>query len=334
MQTKFLIFLIFILAILCWANLSFGTIWIEPKQIISFFLRGTTEYSNIDFLIIHFRLPRILGAITAGASLAVAGVLMQTWFRNPLAEPSILGVTAGGSLGIALLTLGSGWGIWQNWNLLGNFGISVAAIFCSFLILLLLISLVWYAKNTNILLLFGILIGQLIMALIGIWQYFSHPEKVQEYLRWTMGSLEGITFVQSLILLFFNFVALFVCWFNANIFNIWYLGEDYAKSLGKNTRQHQVLIIVLVSILAGNVTAFCGPIGFVGIMVPHLTRNFIKNSQHQILLPYSALLGAILLLFCDGLGHWFQITLPLNALTSLFGIPISLWVLINLKGKF
>ncbi|TAG89882.1 MAG: iron ABC transporter permease [Bacteroidetes bacterium] len=325
------LFFVLIFIVLLVLNLCIDTINITFLSFLSIFYQGTTGNADFDILLLEFRLPRVLGAIAAGASLAVAGVLMQTWFRNILAEPSILGITAGGSLGVAVLTLGSGWGIWVSWDLLGSIGISIASIIGAALVLGILSLFYLYFRQGNLLLLVGILLGQLIMAIVGIWQYFSHPEKVQEYLRWTMGSLDGLTLMQSFTLLILAFVGVIGSFIKSKMLNIWYLGDDYAQSLGYATRKDKMLILLLVSCLAGGVTAFCGPIGFVGIMVPHLIRYFYQTAQHQILLPYSAFLGSILLLFCGGISHWINISLPINAITAILGIPISLWILINKK---
>lgn len=319
--------LIFLLLLVL--NLCTGTINIPFSSFLAIFYQGTTGNSTFDVLLLDFRLPRVLGAVAAGASLAVAGVLMQTWFRNVLAEPSILGISAGGSFGVALLTLGSGWGIWTSWNILGSLGISFASVIGAAVVLSLLSLFSWYFKQGNLLLLIGILIGQFLMAIISIWQYFSHQEKIQEYLRWTMGSLDGLDLIQSFILLFLALVGIIGSFIRSKMLNIWYLGDDYAQSLGYSTRFDRLFILLLVSCLSGGVTAFCGPIGFVGIMVPHLIRYFYQTARHQILLPYSALLGSILLLFCDGITHWFSVSLPLNAMTAFLGIPISLWILIK-----
>ncbi len=325
------VFFLVILVILVILNLCIGTINISFLSFLSIFYQGSTGNSDFDILLIEFRLPRVLGAISAGASLAVAGVLMQTWFRNVLAEPSILGITAGGSLGVALLTLGSSWGIWVSWSFFGSISISIASIVGSALVLGILSFFSFYFRQGNLLLLVGILLGQLIMAVVGIWQYFSHPEKVQEYLRWTMGSLEGLNLTQAFILSLFALIGIVGSFIKSKMLNIWYLGNDYAQSLGYATQKDKMIILLLVSCLAGGVTAFCGPIGFVGIMIPHLIRYFYQTAQHQILLPYSALLGSILLLFCGGISHWIQIALPINAITAILGIPISLWILVNKK---
>jgi len=314
-------------------------IWQTFQAILGYPLENTV-WHNILFKI---RLPRALTAILVGTALSVSGLQMQTLFRNPLAGPSILGITAGASLGVAGVMLFSGsalglaftqsLGFWGSWLSVG------ASIMGASLVMVLLLLLAWKVKDNVILLILGLMIGNLTMALVSVGQYFSRPEEIQTYLLWSFGSLGGVNFTQLQILFVLVLVAMLVSMLLAQSLNVLLLGEEYAQSLGLPIYQIRLSLILLTGVLSGSVTAFCGPIGFVGVAVPHLARAISPLSDHRVLTPLTALCGMALMLFCDIIAKLpgSSYTLPINAVTALIGSPIIILVILrsrNLRHSF
>ncbi len=294
-------------------------------------------------IIYKIRLPKAITALLAGAALSVGGLQMQTLFRNPLAGPSVLGVTAGASLGVAIVMLSSGtvtslYAIQQLAQASG--WIIVLASTLGAAVVLLLILLVSFRVNDNIVLLIvGIMIGNVTLSLVSIWQYFSAPEQVKDYLLWTFGSLSGVTPAHLSILIPLVLAGLVLVFFSAKWLNGMLLGENYARSLGLPVGRARILIIVTTSLLAGSITGFCGPIGFVGIAVPHLTRSLLNTSDHRMLVPGTCLVGATVMLFCDMIAQLpgYTTTLPINAVTALIGSPVVIWIIMqrrNISANF
>ncbi len=292
-------------------------------------------WSNILYKI---RLPRALTAMLVGAGLSVSGLQMQTLFRNPLAGPSILGITSGASLGVAFVMLFSGSALgfaftksldfWGSWISVG------AAILGASAVMLLLLLLAWRVKDNVILLILGLMIGNLTMALVSVGQYFSRPEEIQAYLLWSFGSLGGLSYVQLQILFVLVLSGLLLSMFLAQSLNVLLLGEAYAQSLGLPIYRIRLALILLTGVLSGSITAFCGPIAFVGVAVPHLARAVSPVSDHKILTPLTALCGIALMLFCDIIAKLpgSSYTLPINAVTALIGSPIIILVILRSRG--
>lgn len=324
-------------------DLMLGSVPIPWEDVLQITLWGN-HANNTWALIIHkIRIPQATTAVLAGSALAIGGLQMQTLFRNPLAGPSILGITAGASLGVALvmLTSGTSLGIFTL-SQVGNWGawlIVIAAVLGSAFVLFLVLGVAIRIQDNIVVLIVGIMIGNLTVALVSIWQYFSEPELIQDYLMWTFGSLGGTTQSHLLILSICVIVGILMAFLLTKSLNMLLLGENYARSMGLPIRFTRVFIISVTSLLAGSVTAFCGPIGFIGIAVPHLTRSLLNTSDHRLLIPASCLVGAILMLFCDMIAKvpGSQTTLPINAVTALIGAPVVIGVIMknkNLRASF
>ncbi len=284
----------------------------------------------IHAIIFNFRLPRAITAILAGAALSLSGLLMQTIFRNPLAGPYILGISSGAGLGVALVVLA---GIGSSSIFIQNFGIITASWFGSLMVLMLILVVSLKVKDIMTLLVLGILFGSGISALVNILQYFSNNAELKTFVLWTMGSLENINKQKLIILSFSILPVIFLSFLSVKSLNALILGEIYAKSMGVNITTSRLFVFITTGILTGTVTAFCGPIGFIGIIIPHLTRLLFSTSNHFWLIPGSVLLGADILLFSDILSQvpGSEIRLPINSVTALFGVPIIIWLIIRNK---
>ena len=315
------------------ASLLLGSVeitWEDWRAILG----GETE-GSAGAIVLQLRLPRSLAALAAGAGLGIGGLLMQTLFRNPLAGPGILGVTSGAGLGVAAVML-SGAGtatiaalrsmeVGATWTLL------IAASLGAGLVLAVILTLSWRIKDSVVLLIVGVMVGQITMALVSVWQYVSQPEEIREYLLWSFGSFSGVTPFQAGLLLGIVTLGSLVTALLAKQWNLLLLGETYARSLGLSVSQVRISLITITSVLAGAITAFCGPIGFIGIAVPHLARGITGSSTHQVLVPATALCGAGLMLFCDILSRLpgSAGSIPLNAVTILIGAPVVITVLLR-----
>ncbi len=293
---------------------------------------GSSSKTSWQYIITNYRIPKAITAIIAGGGLAISGLLMQTLFRNPLAGPFVLGLSSGASLGVAILILGAGAisGIFSTF-LLGPWSLVVASALGSFLVLLAVLAVTLKVKDTMAILIIGLMFGSLTGALVAVLSYFSDAEQLQQYIFWSFGSLGNQTWQGISILSLCFFVGLLLSIYSAKSLNALLLGENYAKSMGLKVKKNMLLLILATSILAGGITAFVGPIAFIGLAVPHLTRQFIKTSNHFVLIPAVALSGAILMLICDTIAQLPGIvyTLPINAITSLIGAPVVIWLLVR-----
>ena len=324
-------------------DLALGSVKIPLKEVISILLYGETENAAWLKIIEFIRLPKGFTAILAGASLSVAGLQMQTLFRNPLAGPSVLGITAGASFGVAVVMLASGaatnaFAIKQL-GINGSWLIVIASSLGSAFVLLIILSISMRVKDNIVLLIVGIMVGNITISLISVWQYFSAPEQIQDYLIWTFGSLNGVIEDQLMLLAIVVSLGFLFSLGASKSLNMMLLGENYAKSMGLNITRVRLSVILATSLLAGSVTGFCGPIGFIGIAVPHITRSILNTSDHRFLTPCTALVGAILMLICDIIAQLpgSQVTLPINAVTAFVGSPVVIWVIMknrNLKASF
>ena len=324
-------------------DLTLGSVAIPVKKVLQIILTGESGNFAWNNIITQIRVPQAITAVLAGSALSLGGLHMQTLFRNPLAGPSILGITAGASLGVAVVMLASGSIIslfsLLNTGFIGSWFIVVAAILGSALVLALVLVISLRIRDNIIVLIVGIMIGNLTIALVSVWQYFSEPEQIQEYLMWTFGSLGGVTQKHLMVLSICVGIGILGSFMLTKTLNTLLLGENYAHSLGLTVKRARILIILVTSILAGSITAFCGPIGFVGIAVPHLTRSLFNSSDHRLLVPATAILGSILMLVCDIIAKvpGSSTTLPINAVTALIGAPVVILVIIkrkNLRASF
>ncbi len=318
-------------------NLSMGSVWIPPAEMVEGMATGTWAKNSWEQIILHYRLPKALVAVFAGIGLSISGLQMQTFFRNPLAGPYVLGISSGAGLGVALLMLaGAAFGI--SLTGLNSWAIAGAGILGAGSLLALVTLVAWRVKDSMTLLIVGLMVGSAVSAVVAVLSFFSGAEALKLYTVWSMGSLGALTWSQVSILGLLILIGTLPIVGSVKSYNAFLLGESYARSMGIRTERLRWLMIGSTGILAGGITAFCGPIAFLGISVPHLARMLWKTVDHRILFPGSALLGAILLLLCDALGHlpgWSS-TLPINAVTSLVGAPlvISLILRKNLSKDF
>ena len=326
------IILILLLVITFFINISLGTVSIPIKEVFSSLFGGEATKSSWQFIILDYRLPKALTAILAGGGLAVSGLIMQTLFRNPLAGPFVLGLSSGASLGVALLILGAGvFGGTLGGFLLGSWSLVIASALGSFLVLLAVLSVTFKVKDTMTILIIGLMFGSVTSAVVSVLSYFSNAEQLQQFVFWSFGTLGNVSWNGILILFSCILIGLLICLSSIKSLNALLLGENYAKSMGVNLKKLTLLIIIATSLLAGGITAFAGPIAFVGLAVPHLTRQYFTTSNHFILLPAVLLSGAILMLVCDTIAQlpFSDFTLPINAITSLFGAPVVIWLLVR-----
>lgn len=335
MKYSFSIF-IFIIVLLCIAllNLSLGSVYIQFTDVCSILLGQESPNASWDYIILNFRLPKTITAILVGAGLSVCGLLMQTLFRNPLAGPYVLGLSSGASLGVALLILGgSVLGGFLTGLVFSKWAIVVAASLGSILVMLAVISTAIRVKDTMALLIIGLMFASLTGAIVSILAYFSPANSLQQYIFWSFGSLGNLDWSEVGILFFFVLIGLILSLSVLKNMNALLLGEDYAKSLGVPISKNRNIIIIATGIIAGSITAFAGPIAFVGLAVPHLVRQMVKTSNHFVLFPSVIFGGAIIMLICDSIAQLpgSDLTLPINAVTSIFGAPVVIWLLLRKK---
>jgi iron complex transport system permease protein len=328
LRKKFLL-LFFLLVGLVLLNVSVGAVKIPFYDLIAIAF-GSQENEIWYHIFWYFRLPKILTAILAGVALSVSGLLMQTFFANPLASPSELGISAGASLGVASLTLSSGisWVSLQSLGFSGYSLVAVLAIAGAALVMFLMLGMALQIRSTVALLIIGLMLSSLVISLIAFWQFMSSPEQIRDFLWWSFGSLSNTNYSQIGIMSTGLLLAFLIILKDIQAFNVLLLGEQYAQTMGISLKNLRWKLILSVSIMTGIVTAFCGPIGFIGIAVPHLARRSFRSANHWVLVPATAMLGAILLLFCDILAHFIypNFSLPINTITSLIGSPIIIWV--------
>lgn len=313
-------------------NISLGSVGIPLDEILKIITGGEPLKSSWRYIILDYRLPKAFTAILAGGGLAVSGLLMQTLFRNPLAGPFVLGLSSGASLGVAILILGAGaFGGFFGSLLLSQWSLVIASALGSFLVLLAVLAVTLRVKDTMAILIIGLMFGSVTAAVVAVLSYFSNAEQLQQYIFWSFGSLGNQSWNGILILSLCCVAGWVVSIFSSKSLNSLLLGENYAKSMGLRIKRTTFLIIIATSLLAGSITAFAGPIAFVGLAVPHITRQFIKTSNHFILIPSVLLCGAILMLLCDTVAQlpYSEYTLPINAITSLLGAPVVIWLLVR-----
>lgn len=326
--------LIFTLLVLLLIDLKSGSGSYTVKQIISVLFSendGSALWLNIN----QFRLPRIFTALIAGIALSVSGLQMQTLFRNPLAGPYILGISSGAGLGVALVVLGlPGLFAYSVFSSANNLVLIVSAWMGSAIVMMLIMTVSVRIKSIMTILVLGIMLGSGISAIISILQYFSKEAALKAFIVWTMGSLSGVNTEQIPFLLFGFLAGLIVAVTIVKPSNLILLGEDYAKTLGVNIRYYRMWVFLSTILLTGTVTAFCGPIAFVGIAVPHISRMISKTTRNGILLSYSILIGASVLVLSDILSQLpgSDLILPINAVTSIIGIPVVIWIVFRKRS--
>jgi iron complex transport system permease protein len=330
-QVRFIV-LIAILILCFFVNISLGPAPIPLKDIFSSFIGNTIEHDSWQYIIQNYRLPKALTAIIVGSGLGISGLLMQTLFRNPLAGPFVLGISSGASLGVALVILGSGvfGGIFAS-LFISKWGIVIAASLGSFLILLAVLMVSIKVRDTMAILIIGLMFASITAAIVSVLSYFGSAEQLQQYIFWGFGSLGNLSWHDLLILFLIFGLGIIISVASIKSLNTLLLGENYAKSLGLNIKQSRLTIIIATSLLAGTITAFTGPIAFVGLAIPHITRQVFNTSNHKILLPAVFIFGAIVMLICDSIAQLLNtdFTFPINAITSLVGAPVVIWLLVR-----
>lgn len=321
-----LLLFILVLAI----NLSFGSVDIPFQEIFNIIINNTASNESWQIIVTDFRIPKAITAILGGSALAVSGLLMQTLFRNPLADPYILGISSGASLGIAILILLVSIGGFST-ILLSNWSFVFAASIGAFLIMVLVLTMASKIKNTMSILIIGLMFGSFASAMISIMAYFSTASQLQQYIAWSFGNLGNHSNKELSIYLGCYVISMFPLIFLIKPLNSLLLGENYAQSLGVNIKKSRLFILLISSVLTGLVTAFSGPIAFVGLAVPHLTKLIFKTSNHLVLIPAVLINGSILMLISDTIAQLptVEYTLPINAITSLFGAPIVIWLIVR-----
>jgi len=309
-------------------DIFFGSVSIKPSEVIGAIFGHTG--SNVDTIILRFRLPKALTALAVGVALSLSGLQMQTVFRNPMAGPDVFGLSSGASLGVAFVILGFSSNLTpDSVSGLGNWILVVASWVGAGLVMLLIMAISSRVKDIMTILILGIMLSSGISAIVTIMQYFSSESMLKAYVIWTMGSLGNLTENQLKVLLISVTFGIFLSLVSSKMLNALLLGENYAGSIGLNIKLARTVIFVCTSVLAGSVTAFCGPIGFIGIAVPHMVRIAFKTSDHKILLPGTILMGGTVMLLSDIISQLpgTESVLPINAVTSLIGIPVVIWVI-------
>ena len=324
-------------------DIMLGSVHIPFKEVFRIIFFQESEQVAWQFIIEKIRIPKAVTAVLVGCGLSVSGLQMQTLFRNPLAGPSELGITAGAGLGVAAVMLSGGssaslYAISQL-GISGSWLIILMASLGSALVLMLILLIAGRIRDNVILLIVGVMIGTITLSVVSIWQYFSQPEELQEYIMWTFGSLGGVTQYHLYALTGVVAFGLLLAFMSSKALNALLLGENYARSMGLTIGKTRLIIMLSTSLLTGSITAFCGPIGFVGIAIPHITRSLFGTSDHRVLIPGCCLTGMVLLLLCDIIGQLpgSQTVIPINIVTSLLGAPVVIWIIIsrnNLRSSF
>lgn len=312
-------------------DLLIGTTPVSIGQVWSV-LSGSAEDESLVTIVLRMRMPKVLVALFAGMALSASGLQMQTLFRNPLAGPYVLGVNSGASLGVALFTLAMPMLGVASASWLHSFGVTGMAWIGSAVILLLVISLSRTVRNINTILIIGMMLSSAISALVGILQYIGTEESLKAFVVWTMGSVSTVTVEELWVLIPVVIVGLVLSIVVIKPLNMLLLGENYARTMGLNVSRTRAIIFLSTTLLAGTVTAFCGPIGFIGLAMPHLARITFRTADHRVLMPATMLWGALSMLFCtfacDIVARQ-GVMLPVNTITSLLGIPVIIYVVLR-----
>lgn len=323
MKQKILFFIsVILLFLLFFADILWGSVRIPFNEVFA-------QNSIYHDIINNFRLPKAVTAVVTGMAVAVSGLLMQTLFRNPLAGPYVLGVSSGASLGVAVYILAGSF--LPMYFLQSGWGLVISAVLGAVFVLLLVLSVSFKIQDSVTLLIVGMMFGQIAGSIVSVLQNISNPDSLKLFVVWTFGDLSAVTWSYMKAMIPIVFVGIFIVFLILKPLNVLLLGENYAKALGVSVVKVRLLIIVATALLAGGVTAFTGPIAFIGVAVPHLVRLMWKTSDHRITIPAVLLTGANLLLICDLLS---QVTfdgyvLPINAISSLVGAPIIIWIIMK-----
>jgi iron complex transport system permease protein len=315
-------------------DIFLGSVAIKPAEILKILTANADR--NVETIILNFRIPKAFTALSVGIALSLSGLQMQTIFRNPMAGPYVLGVSSGASFGVALVILGFSASFFAgNLQNVGNWIIVLSAWAGAGIVMILIMFISSRIREIMTILIIGIMLASGISAVVSIMQYFSSETMLKTYVIWTMGSLGNLSAGQLKVLVITVSAGMILSIASVKILNALLLGENYAASIGLNIKLSRLLIFACTSILAGSVTAFCGPIGFIGIAVPHIARNIFRSSDHKILVPGTILTGGIIMLISDVISQLpgTERILPVNSVTSLIGIPVVIWVILRRKNE-
>lgn len=330
-RTSFFLLLI-ALGVCFGLNISLGSVSVPFSETLSALFGNQLENSSWEYIIWNYRIPKAFTAVLVGSGLALSGLLMQTLFRNPLAGPFVLGISSGASLGAAILIMGSA--VFSGvlaFGIVNDVSLAIASSIGSFLVLLAVMVVASKVKDTMALLIIGLMFGSITAAIVSVLSYFTDAEKLQQFVYWSFGSVGNLSSSQLVLLSGIILIGVLLSIRSIKSLNAFLLGENYARSLGVNLRKARYLVIIATGLLAGGVTAFAGPIAFVGLAVPHLTRQIFNTTEHRILIPAVLIYGAILMLLCDTVAQLPNSVnmLPINAITSIFGAPVVIWLLVR-----
>ena len=320
------------LVLLFFINISTGSIAIPLKEIVNSLTGNPVSKTSWDYIISSYRLPKAITAILAGMGLSSSGLLMQTLFRNPLAGPDVLGVSSGASLGVALVILGAAFlPPFLREIAVSPYSIVFASTLGSLAVLLAVLLVSRYLRDTMGILIVGLMFSSFTGAIVGVLTYFSTAEQLQKFTFWSLGSLGNLSWTSIIILLITVLIGLLLSLGSIKALNALLLGENYARSLGLNFKKARLIIILATSLLSGSITAFAGPIAFIGLTVPHIAKLLFQTSNHAVLFWATLLLGASIMLLCDCISQLpgSDMTLPINAITSIIGAPIVIWLLLR-----
>lgn len=305
-------------------DLAVGSVNIPLGRVFAV-LAGADSDPMTSAIVINFRLVKAVMALTVGASLSVSGLQMQTLFRNPLAGPYVLGISSGASLGVALFMLGAP--LLGLPALVSSLGIAGAAWVGAAAVLIVVAVVGHRIKDIMVILILGMMFSSGVGAIVQILQYLSREEALKNFVIWTMGSLGDVTVSQLWIIIPAVAVGFILAVVTIKALNLLLFGQEYAVTMGLDIRRSRLLIFASTTLLAGTVTAFCGPIGFIGLAMPHVTRLLFARGDHRVMVPATAMTGAAVMLVCDIVSKLFL--LPVNAITALLGIPVVVWIVLR-----
>lgn len=328
--------LTFLMLVLLLLDIGLGQVNIPLKDVFKSLTGQEASKETWHYIIVNFRLPKAITAVLVGMGLSTSGLLMQTMFRNPLAGPYVLGLSSGSSLGVAFIILGASLLPSMFGSLVtSSYGIIIASWLGSFMVLSAVLVVSQRLRNTMSILIVGMMFGSFTSAFVGVLTYFSTAEQLQKFTFWSLGNLGNLSWTSILILAISVLIGLLLSLVSIKSLDALLLGENYAKSLGLNFNKARLIIILATSILAGSITAFAGPIAFIGLAVPHITKLVFQTSSHRVLFWGTLLFGAIIMLVCDIVSQvpGTDIILPINAITSIIGAPVVIWLLVQ-KRKF
>lgn len=326
------------LPILFLINLAFGSVNIPLDQVANVLSGGSSGKASWDFIILQSRLPQAVTAIFCGASLAVSGLMLQTYFRNPLAGPSVLGISNGASLGVAIVmlalggTLGAAGEMGTGLKLTGSLMVIIAAFAGAVIVTMLYLVVTRFIKSNLIILILGIMVGYMTSSVVTLLNFFATVENVHSFVSWGMGSFSNVTTAQLPLLCGTSLVGIIIALALTKSFNMLLLGENYAANLGANLGRIRSMVLISTGILTAVTTAFCGPVSFIGLAVPHIARLLINSEDHRVLLPATLMSGAAIAMLCNIISVLpQQMIIPLNAVTPLFGAPVIIYIISKRK---